>query len=56
MVMGSFISRPKEVDGPWFGPRKEIRIHADVYVTFECIHLYISCIIPQCLFQEVSIM
>ena len=28
----------------------------DVYVTSERIHLYISCIIPQCLFQEVSVM
>ena len=28
----------------------------DVFVTLECIHLYIFCIVPQCLFQEVSIM
>ena len=28
----------------------------DVFVTLECIHLYILCIVPQCLFQEVSIM
>ena len=27
----------------------------DVFVTSECIHLYILCIVPQCLFQEVSI-
>ena len=27
-----------------------------VFVTSECIHLYILCIVPQCLFQEVSIM
>ena len=25
----------------------------DVFVTLECIHLYILCIVPQCLFQEV---
>ena len=28
----------------------------DVYVTSECIDLYISCIIPRCLFWEVSVM
>ena len=28
----------------------------DVFVTSKCIHLYISCIVPRCLFQEVSIM
>ena len=28
----------------------------DVFVTLECIHLYILCLVPQCLFWEVSIM
>ena len=28
----------------------------DVFVTSECIHLYILCIVPRCLFQEVSVM
>ena len=28
----------------------------DVIVTSECIHLYILCIVPQCLFQEVFVM
>ena len=27
----------------------------DVFVTSECIHLYILCILPRCLFQEVSV-
>ena len=29
---------------------------SDVFVTSECIHLYILCIVSQCLFQEVSTM
>ena len=28
----------------------------DVIVTLECIQLYILCIVPRCLFQEVSVM
>ena len=28
----------------------------DVFVTSECIHLYILCIVPRCLFREVSVM
>ena len=28
----------------------------DVFVTSECIHLCISCIVTRCLFQDVSIM
>ena len=28
----------------------------DVIVTSECIHLYFLCIVPQCLFQDVSVM
>ena len=28
----------------------------DVFVTSKCIHLYIVCIVPRCLFWEVSIM
>ena len=28
----------------------------DVFVTSECIHLYILCIVPWCLFREVSVM
>ena len=28
----------------------------DVIVNLECIHLYILCIVPRCLFQEVFVM
>ena len=28
----------------------------DVIVTLKCIHLYILCIVPRCLFGEVSVM
>ena len=28
----------------------------DVFVTLECIHLYILCLVPRCLIQKVSIM
>ena len=28
----------------------------DVIVTSECIHLYILCIVPRCLFQDVFVM
>ena len=31
-------------------------ITVDVIVTSECIHLYLLCIIPQCLFWDVSLM
>ena len=30
--------------------------HVDVFVTLECIHLYILCLVPRCLFREVSVM
>ena len=30
--------------------------NVDVFVTSECIHLYILCIIPRCLFREVFVM
>ena len=30
--------------------------YVDVFVTSECIHLYILCIVPGCLFQEVSVL
>ena len=30
--------------------------YVDVFVTSECIHLYILCIVTLCLFQDVSIM
>ena len=30
--------------------------NVNVFVTLECIHLYILCIVPQCLFQDVSVM
>ena len=33
-----------------------LRGSIDVFVTSECIHLYILCLVPQCLFWEVSIM
>ena len=36
--------------------RGKVTTHVGVFVTWECIHLYISCIVPLCLFQEVSIM
>ena len=28
----------------------------DVFVTSECIHLYILCIVPRCSYREVSVM
>ena len=28
----------------------------DVFVTLECIHLCILCLVPQCLFRDVSVM
>ena len=28
----------------------------DVFVTLECIHLYILCIVPRCLFRDVFVM
>ena len=31
-------------------------ISVNVFVTSECIHPYILCIVPQCLFRDVSIM
>ena len=31
-------------------------LSVDVFVTSECIHFYILCIVPQCLFREVSVM
>ena len=34
----------------------QIRGTVDVIATSECIHLYILCIVPRCLFQGVSIM
>ena len=30
--------------------------HVNVFVTSECIHLYILCIIPRCLFWDVFVM
>ena len=30
--------------------------NVDVFVTSKCIHLYILCIVPRCLFWEVSVM
>ena len=30
--------------------------HVDVFVTLKCIHVYILCLVPRCLFREVSIM
>ena len=30
--------------------------NVDVFVTSECIHSYILCIVPQCLFWDVSVM
>ena len=37
-------------------PANSYRIVVDVFVTLECIHLYILCIVPRFLFWEVSIM
>ena len=40
-------------------PKKRIKISiqfVDVFVTLECIHPYILCSVPRCLFREVSIM
>ena len=34
-------------------PNKKI---VDVFVTSECIQLYILCLVPRCLFREVSVM
>ena len=34
------------------GPNKGV----DVFVTSECIHLCILCLVPRCLFQDVSVM
>ena len=28
----------------------------DLFVTLKCIHFYILCIVPQCLFREASVM
>ena len=36
--------------------KSNVAKNVDVYVTAECIHLYISCIVPRCLFQEVFVM
>ena len=41
--------------------RKSIReridlLIVDVIITSECIHLYLLCIVPRCLFWEVSLM
>ena len=35
---------------------EDVMENVDVFVTSECIHLYILCIVPRCLFREVSIM
>ena len=37
-------------------PSRWVKKNVYVYVTLECIHLYISCIVPRCLFREVSVM
>ena len=37
-------------------PNRVVQQGVDVIITSECIHLYILCIIPQCLFWDVSIM
>ena len=34
----------------------EVGDFVDIIVTSECIHVYILCIVPRCLFQEVFIM
>ena len=36
--------------------RPMLGVHVDVFVTSECIHLYILCLVPRCLFWEVSLM
>ena len=33
-----------------------LRGSVDVFVTSKCIYLYILCLVPRCLFQEVSVM
>ena len=47
--------------GPSYGPSHgptygASHVPVDVFVTSECIHLYILCLLPRCLFWEVSIM
>ena len=34
----------------------DMEYYVDVIVTLECIHLYILCILPLCLFWEVVVM
>ena len=40
-----------KISTPW-----KNKATVDVFVTSECIQLYILCIVPQCLFQDVSVM
>ena len=42
---------------PCFGAlQAPLAQYVDVIITSQCIHLYILCIVPRCLFQEVSVM
>ena len=51
------IEEPQEhVDPPQEKNPHKRKPAVDVFVTSECIHLYILCLVLRCLFQEVSIM
>ena len=46
-----------ELDRPLYQPMGfQGTNNVDVFVTSDCIHLYMLCIAPQCLLREVSIM
>ena len=52
-LVGEEVGRQQPCFGALQAPLAQ---YVDVIITSQCIHLYILCIVPRCLFQEVYVM